>query len=456
MTKDRTFYNAFFRQTFAIALSSLITFSVSLADNIMLGGYSEAALSGVSLCNQYQFLLHQIILVGSAEGLAVLCAQYHGKKQRRPIMQITTAGILLGLGFAALLFALVSIFPYQSLAIFTKEQSFIRAGMEYFAIIRYTYPIFVLTYTLLASLRSVQIAHVGIFCSLGALITNVFLNYVLIYGNLGAPEMGVRGAAVATLVSRIIELVIVVGYILFRREKLGQGQPIRLGLNARLNKDYFKLTLPLLLSSALWGIATGAQTVILGRLGPMAITANSIAVTLFQFVAVTNGGSCNAAAVIIGKTVGEGRLDKVREYGNTLQILFLINGLLVGGLLFSLRNVILDFYVLDEATKALARSFITVLSVTVVGTAYQYPALGGIVRGAGDTTFVFKNDMIFVCLIVLPLSYLAAFVWNLSPVIVYACLKCDQILKCIVAAVKVNRYNFIKELAQDKDVVCDL
>ncbi|MEG1557576.1 MAG: MATE family efflux transporter [Oscillospiraceae bacterium] len=453
MTRDKSFYTDFFKHMTLIALSSIVTFGVSLADNVMLGMYSEAALSGVTLCNQYQFLLHQMILVGTAEGLAVICSQYFGKNQKKKIFEITSVGIIASLSIAAVLFIVTTVAPRECISIFLIEDSaatgmIIEEALSYIRIIRFTYPLFALTYTLLAMLRSMQITHTALICSVGALLTNIFLNYLLIFGKFGAPRLGVVGAAIATLTARVVELLIVLLYIYKKRHVISQDKKITFSLNRLLSKDYICLTFPLLLSSGLWGIATGIQTVILGHLGAMAIAANSVAITLFQFVAVTNGGSCNAAAVIIGKTVGEGKPKKVREYGNTLQVLFLLNGLLVGAVLFFSKDFILQFYVLDAATKQLARDFIIVLSVSVVGTAYQYPALGGIVRGAGDTSFVFKNDIIFVCLIVLPSAYIAAFVLNLSPVVVYCCLKSDQVLKCFVALVKVNRYKFIKQLTR--------
>ncbi|MEG1180914.1 MAG: MATE family efflux transporter, partial [Oscillospiraceae bacterium] len=346
MTRDKSFYTDFFKHMTLIALSSIVTFGVSLADNVMLGMYSEAALSGVTLCNQYQFLLHQMILVGTAEGLAVICSQYFGKNQKKKIFEITSVGIIASLSIAAVLFIVTTVAPRECISIFLIEDSaatgmIIEEALSYIRIIRFTYPLFALTYTLLAMLRSMQITHTALICSVGALLTNIFLNYLLIFGKFGAPRLGVVGAAIATLTARVVELLIVLLYIYKKRHVISQDKKITFSLNRLLSKDYICLTFPLLLSSGLWGIATGIQTVILGHLGAMAIAANSVAITLFQFVAVTNGGSCNAAAVIIGKTVGEGKPKKVREYGNTLQVLFLLNGLLVGAVLFFSKDFIL-------------------------------------------------------------------------------------------------------------------
>ena len=187
------------------------------------------------------------------------------------------------------------------------------------------------------------------------------------------------------------------------------------------------------------------QTAILGHLGSEAIAANSIATTVFQILSVIVYGSASATSVLIGKTIGEGRMDMIRQYAKTLQVLYILLGLATGVLLYCSKDAILAFYAVSPGAKELALQFITVLSVTVCGTAYQMPALTGIVRSGGDTKFVLYNDTIFMWMIVLPSSALAAFVFDFSPTAVFICLKSDQILKCFVAVVKVNRYRWIKQ-----------
>ena len=191
------------------------------------------------------------------------------------------------------------------------------------------------------------------------------------------------------------------------------------------------------------------QTAVLGRLGAASIAANSIAASLFSVISVVAYGSGNASSVYIGKTVGEGDMVKLREATRTLQIIFLLIGLLSGGMIYLLKDFIIAVYNVSEATQALAHQFITVLSITVVGSAYQAPALTGIVRGGGHTKFVFYNDLIFMWGIVLPVSFLGAFVWKLNPVIVFFFLKSDQLMKCIVAAFEVNSYRWVRKLTRD-------
>ena len=260
--------------------------------------------------------------------------------------------------------------------------------------------------------------------------------------------MGAAGAAVATLTARVVESFIVTFYLLRVDRKLQFRAADFLVLDRSLFHDYIRAGLPVLASNAIWGVAMAIQTAILGHLGGEAIAANSIATTVFQVLSVAAYGSASASGVIIGKTIGEGRLQDVRRYAQKLQLLFLLIGFLTGLALFLIRDGILALYSISDASRSLANQFLLVLSVTSIGTAYQMPALTGIVRGGGDTSFVFINDTIFMWCLVLPISAAAAFLLQLSPAVVFICLKSDQILKCLVAVVKVNRFRWIRTLAR--------
>lgn len=446
--KDRQFYKSLFSMTAVIALQNLITYAVNLADNVMIGGYSQDALSGVAMVNQIQFLL-QMVVMGTGNGIVVLSAQYWGKRQADPIRRITSIGMMLGLFFSTAMMLAVFFFPAQTLSLLTNEPAVIAEGVKYLKIICFSYVLFAITNILLASLRSVETVKIGFAVTLAALLVNVILNYGLIYGRLGMPEMGVEGAALATLISRIVEFAIVVVYALGFDKKIRWRPADMLRLDKGLFRDYIRVGLPLILSSSVWGLAMSAQTAILGRLGSDTIAANSIATTIFQVVSVLCYGCANASGVVIGKTVGEGDLPRVKAYAKTLQILYLIIGAATGAVLFGSQDVIISLYSITPETRVLAKQFITILSVTVIGTSYQMSCLTGIVTGGGDTRFVLVNDLIHQWLIVIPASFLSAFVFQAPLWVTFLCLKSDQIIKCFVALVKVNRYRWIHILTRE-------
>lgn len=447
--RDKSFYKGFFSLTGMIALQNIITFSVNLADNLMLGAYSENAMSGAALVNQIQFLL-QMLILGVGEGLVVLASQYWGKGEIRPIKRLTSCALAVSLGASALLFSAVFFAPRFCLSLFTDQSIYVDQAVKYLNILCFSYPIFAVTNVLLASLRSVETVKIGYLVSFSTLIINCTLNYFLIFGNFGAPELGIQGAALATLISRIIELIIVLFYLFFRDKKLRFAINELFRCSKALFKDYLRSGLPIILANTSWGVAMAVQTAILGHMDA-ALPANSIASTVYQIVSVLAYGASSAAGIIIGKTIGSGRTELVKSYAKTMQIIFLIIGLFTGLALFCLRGPILSLYQISPQTRALADSFLIILSFTVIGTAYQVAVLTGIVRGGGDTRFVFYNDLIFMWLIVLPASAAAAFWLNLSPVWVYICLKADQILKCGVAFYKVNFGRYIFRLTRETE-----
>ena len=448
--KDKTFYKSFFSMTAILALQNVITFAVNLADNVMIGGYSQTALSGVAMVNQIQFLL-QMLMLGTGNAIGVLGSQYWGKKELRPVRKVTSIGLLLGLVFSVIMTVVVYFFPKEVLSLLTNEQEVIEEGSKYLVIICFSYVLFAVSNNLLSALRSVETVKIGFVVNLVALVINVILNYGLIYGNLGMPKMGVEGAAVATLAARVAEFLVVVIYALFFDKKICWKPKDLLRIDMLMFRDYIRVGLPVILANAVWGVAMGVQTAILGRLGEDAIAANSIATTIFQVVSVLVYAGGNATAVLIGKTVGEGDIPRVKAYSKTLQILFLIIGAVCGLLLFFSRDFIVGLYDVTAGAERLSHQFIMVLSVTIVGTGYQCSCLTGIVTGGGDTKFVLINDLIHQWLIVIPASFLSAFVFGWPLWVTFLCLKSDQILKCAVAVVKVNRYRWIHQLTRTEN-----
>lgn len=446
--KDKSFYKVFFSMAGVIAMQNLITYAVNLADNVMIGGYSQDALSGVAMVNQIQFLL-QMLVAGVGSGITVLGSQYWGKQQVEPIRRVTAIGMVLAIIFSLIMMAVVWFFPSQVISILTNEAPVIAEGTKYLKIICFSYLLFGITNVLLAALRSVETVRIGFVVTLTALVFNIILNYSLIYGRLGMPEMGVEGAALATLIARIVEFLIVIVYTLFFDKKIRWKIRDLFHLDRQLFRDYIRVGLPLITSNSIWGLAMSAQTAILGRMGADTIAANSIATTIFQVVSVLAYGSANASGVVIGKTVGEGDIPRVKAYSKTLQIIYIFIGLLTGAVLFLSKEFIIRLYSITPSTQELTRQFISVLSITVIGTSYQVACLTGIVTGGGDTKFVLINDLIHQWLIVIPASFLSAFVFHAPLWVTFACLKSDQVLKCFVAIVKVNRYRWIHVLTRE-------
>lgn len=450
MTRDKSFYKNFFKLYIVLVLENVIMLSVNLADNIMIGSYSETALSGVAAVNQVQFVFQQLIR-GIGDSIVILGSQYWGQNRTKEIKNISFAALLFGVGSSIFLFTAAAISPDGIIRMFTKSPKIIDEGVRYISIIKYTYPLFAITNVLLATLRTVETVKPAVCVSVLTLVVNCSINYCLIEGHFGAPEMGAQGAAIGTLVARAVETVIIIIYVMAVDKKLCIKLKEYFRINKTLCVDFVKVGWSVALVSTMFGVSTALQTVILGHISDSAIAANSMASTLYQMLKVAAVGAASATSIIIGKTVGAKDFKRVKEYTKTAQVIFLCIGAVISVSLFLLREPILSLYNMTAETKEMANSFMLVMCFTGFGMAYQQPTLVGIVRGGGDASFILKNDLISIWGIVLPISLLAAFVWKWSPVAVVFCLNSDQIFKCAAAAIKVNSYTWIKNLTR-KDV----
>lgn len=450
MLHDKAFYRTFVILTLSLALQNLLTYSVNLADNIMLGRFSQDALSGASLCNQLQFFL-QMLVQGVGEGVVVLGTRYWGKKDLKPIPDIIGAGLRFGVSIAAVLFVLAVLFPTQIIRLMTNDPVIMEQAVQYLQIICFTYVIFALTNMLTASLRSIGIVKIGYIISASTLCINICLNYVLIYGHFGAPALGVRGAAIATLVSRTVELLIVIWFLKFREHTLHLNWRKLLFIDTSYIRDYIHVSLPMLVTQTMWGASSIIQTAILGNMenAAMVVPANSISILVFQILSVVGYGAASAAAIMTGRTLGEGHKERIDQTAFTFQIMFCIIGVFTGLIILLSRGPVLQIYnTLSPEAAELTRQFITVLAITSVGTCYQMAADCGILRAGGDTKFAMWNNIVFVWLICLPCAALSAFVFHFSPVVVFFCLKMEQLGKCPVIFLRVRSRKWIKQITR--------
>ena len=449
MIKEKTFYKSFMILALSLALQNLLTYGVNMMDTLMLGRYSQNAMGGVSLCNQIQFLL-QMLVVGAGEGAVVMGSQYWGRKKLEPIPHIIGVALRFGGALAMLLFILVFGWPNQILSLLSNDPAVIAEGAKYFSIIRYTYVIFTITNILVASLRSIGVVRIGYMISGSTLVINVCLNYLLIYGNLGFPEMGVRGAACATLIARCVELIIVIWFLKYRENVLNLNLRKLLHIDTSYVHDYMKVSLPVLINQALWGVAQMVQTGILGHLGGDVTAANAISVQVYQVLSVVCYGAASAAGIVVGRTIGEDNEKKLHPLVTTLQVLFISIGLCSGLAIFLLRGPILAAFggTLTENAYRLSRQFMLVLAITTVGTSYQMACDNGIIRGGGDTAFSAKMNLVSMWCIIVPFSAMAAFWWKCPPVAVFFLLKWDQLYKAIPVGIRLHSWKWVKKVTR--------
>lgn len=446
-TRDKSFYKTLFHLMIVVALQNLVAYSVNMADNIMLGAYDQTALSGAATVNQIFFMVQQVTL-SIGEALVVLGSQYWGQKRTEPICRLTGIALKLGVICGIIILIAVTVAPVPILHIFTDDPAIVAAGMDYLGIIKYTFVLFIITNVFMAALRCVETVNISFYISVVSLLVDVAINYCLIFGKFGCPELGIRGAAIGTLAARIVELLIVVLYAAFKDKKLQLFKNKFLKFDKDLRRDYRKIAVPVILSQILWAVSVPMQTAILGHLSSDAIAANSVATTFYQYLKVVVQAMCSATAVMVGSTIGRGDMRRIKSDARTLECIDLLIGIILGVLLFSLRNFLLSFYNLSDTATTLSIQLIIVLSFVMVGMSYQMPVSMGIIRGGGDARFTMIMNLVSTWAIVMPLSFMSAFWWKWPVVAVVIMIQSDQIFKCFPTFIRLRSYKWIKKLTR--------
>lgn len=450
LVKDKKFYILLLTLALPISLQNLITFLVNFADNVMVGSFGEVDISAVHMSRQMATAL-QCFMNGIGTTMLVLGAQYFGKKNFHAIKRIIFNGFRVTLILGILYSLLNIIFAGQILSVLTNgNAAVVKAGIPYLRITGVSFFFFCISQHFVYSLRAVQNTKLGMRLAIIALVVNCSLNYLLIFGKLGFPALGITGAAIATLVARIVECVVTLVYV-FGFEKVLTLRLRDIALkSSSLAKDMLRHGIPIFLGELVWATNTLYQSYIIGRYDEEITSAFSITIMMSNLIYVWAAGLASAVGIITGKTVGEGKLDLMKQYAKTVQVLFVLVGVFSGLIVISLKGPFISLYNVTDNTVAVANSLMLVLAFVVAGTCYQMVGLSGLVKSGGDTSFVTINDSIHVFLIIIPSAYicykLGAPVWA-----VFLCLKCDQLLKCIVAVIKINRFRWMKKLVREQE-----
>ncbi|MDL2206350.1 MATE family efflux transporter [Eubacteriales bacterium OttesenSCG-928-N13] len=449
LTRDRSFYRTMFLVALPSAFQSLITQLVHLADTKMVSHLPGFAMAGVGQTNEIANVFVMTV-IGLVSGATVLVSQYWGKRDLDRIKQVFSIVLKLVLALAVLVAVLVSIFPEQVLSAFNSDQAVVAAAMPYITVFCLSFIPYALTQALIGVLRAVEVVNVSLIVSSISLVVNISLNYVLIFGKLGLPAMGVRGAAIATLITRVVELTIVAIYAFKVQKALPLKPKDLLKSEGWLWRDYAKYGLPVGLADAQWAIVGLVKTWIIGHLGGVMISANIVASQMMTLGTLFCFALANGAAVVIGKTVGAGNYEKTREYSVSIQWMFLGFGIIFAALVFVLRGPFVGLFPQENPEVAsLAIAMIALGAPTMIGTCYHASCFVGINRGAGDSRFVMIVDMICGWLVVLPLSLLAAFVWKVPHAWMFLFLRIDQCFKWIIAFIRLRGNKWIKNVTRD-------
>lgn len=421
-----------------IALQNVINYGVNLMDSVMLGQLGDVAISAANLGGQPFFLLTMFVF-GIASGANVMIAQYWGKNEMDHIRRIMGFAIRL-VFFVSLAFTVVCIaIPRQLMSLFTSNPATIESGADYLSIISIGYVFYSLSNCYMTSLRAVEKVGVSMAIYGISFFINVAVNYVFIYGKLGAPALGVKGAAIGTVAARVSEFIMSLTYMYAFDKRTGFRIRHVFSRAADVVKPFMKSCLPVVGNELLWGFGTVMITLIISNLSDDFIAAGSIATVVNQISLVGIMGVSNAAAVLTGKTVGEGDKEKVQKVANTMLLFSFAVGIFGSVLLFALRIPILAIYDISANAAEITSQLIIILASLQLFLATEITCIVGVLRGGGDTRFAFVIDIGTVYLIALPLGAIAGFALHFPPWAVYLILRCDTFIKTVFGLIRVAR-----------------
>lgn len=444
----RAFYKNVFVLVIPMALQNLINVGVTAADVVMLGKVSEKVLSGASLAGQIQFIM-LLIFMGITSGATVLTAQYWGKGDTRTIERILGMGLKAGLLVAAIFAAAALMIPGTLMRIYTSDPVVITEGVKYLQIVGCSYLFMSVTQVYLNIMRSIERVIIATVIYTVSLLVNVMLNALLIFGLLGFPVMGIRGAAIATLTARIVEMILVLLYAWLQNKIVRIRLTDLLHTDRQLLKDYMVYALPVILNELMWGLGSSANTAIIGHLGSAAVAANSVAQVVRQLATVVVFGISHAAAIYLGKTIGEGMYDYAKAYGKRFIRLSLITGLLGAALILIAAPVANANMALSKEAQSYLLFMFNVMAYFTVAQAINATMVVGIFRSGGDTRFGLVLDVSTMWGCSILLGAVAAFFLHFSVPVVYMILMSDELIKVPLTIKRFFSYKWLQDVTRE-------
>ncbi len=427
--KKDEFYSQIWRLVIPIAIQNLLAAAISSADVIMLNFVDQNSIASVSLAAQYATILFSFYY-GLGTGATMLCAQYYGKGDMKAVEVVQGISMRFSLIISTIFAACAVLIPEPMMMVFTKDPELIRLGANYLRIISVSYFCWGIIEIYFSVLRSVERVAICTILNSIAFVFNIILNAVFIFGLFGAPRLGVMGVAIATSVSRVIALIgcfIVSAHSSSLKLKIS-GLFVR---NRQLSKDFIRLTLPALGNDIVWGVGSSLYAAIIGRLGSDAVAANSFVGVVRNLSTILCFGIASAGSILLGKIIGENRLEDARLGAKKLMKLTIISGAIGGVIVLASMPFVLKYASVSLSDTAMhyLKVMMLINSYYVMGAAVNTTLIAGVFRAGGDSRFGFICDTIDMWCYAIPLGLVSAFVLKLPVLWVYFLLCTDEFVK---------------------------
>lgn len=426
--KNDSTYRQIARLTIPIVLQNLLTAAVNSTDAIMLNFVGQAHISAVSLAAQYAAILFNV-LYGLGTGIAMLGAQYYGKGELKTVEAVEGIALRFSLAIASLFSLSALLIPRLMMKVFTPDPELIEIGSRYLRILSASYLCWGIIEIYLSTLRCIGRVTVCMVLNVITFSLNIFLNAVFIFGLFGAPKLGAVGVALATTISRVTELILVV--IVSARSRDVKLRPsLMFAKNRVLSGDFLRMALPALANDVSWSMAFSLYAVIIGQfLGSDMVAANSFAMMVHNFAIVFSVGIATASGILLGQLIGSSQMKEAEETAGKLMKLTVLSGLVGGLIVLTAMPFVLRFADLTDTGKGYLRIMLFINSYYIMGSAVNTTLIGGVFRAGGDSRFGFIVDTIDMWCYAVPLGFLSAAVLKLPPMWVYFLLCTDEFVK---------------------------
>ena len=450
MFRDKAYFSIFVKIALPITLQTLITSSLNLVDVLMIGQLGEVPVAAVGLANQIFFLLN-ILLFGISSGSAVFIAQYWGQKDETNIRRVQ--GLCLTIGAAAaVFFSLVAlVFPRTALGFYTNDQAVIDLGSDYLKTVGFSYLFIAVTYGFSAVLRSTENVKLPMVSSMIALSLNTVINYTLIFGNFGFPQLGVKGAAYATVISRILECGLIL-YIAYKRKTPAAAKFSELwDVNRAFVKNYFKTAAPVIINEAIWSLGITTYNAVYAHIGTEAIAAVNISSTIENLAFVMFIGVGNACAIMVGKQIGSENEKTAYSYAGRSIVIAISGAIVIGLLVVLFSDQIIALYNISEAAAGFAHNILRVSAATLWIRATNMTTFVGILRSGGDTRYALLVELFSIWTIGVPLAFIGGFALHLAVHWVYLLVTVEEFTKFVIGIVRFLSKKWIHNLVREPE-----
>lgn len=446
-SEKRIFYRKLWGLVFPIAIQNLMTALVSASDAFMLGFVSQTSLSAVSLATQIQFV-HNLFMLALTIGATTLATQYWGKGDTDSVEEILAIVLKISMAVSVVFFIAAMFFSGFLMRIFTNDIRLIQAGIPYLRIVSVSYLFMGFSQIYLCIMKnSGRTAKSTIYGSV-AVVINIGFNVIFIFGLAGFPAMGIAGAALATTVSRALELLLTIYENMHRSLVCVRLKYIR-NSSKKLKKDFWHYTTPVLGNELVWGCGFTMFSVIMGHLGSDAVAANSVANILKNIIACVCNGIGIGASIIVGNELGKGEMERATEYGNRLFKLAVFAGAVSGLILLAVSPVLRIFTgSLSAQAHSYLKNMMYICTYYMIGKSVNATVIAGVFCAGGDTKFGLKCDAVTMWVILIPIGMITAFVLKLPIMVVYFIISMDEIIKLPAVYRHYKKYNWVRNLTE--------